>query len=133
MDKNAKNGKNSPFSLIMTYVTPLEIGLKWPQNCRKCTKCNINFINHHFISLFLKKIIICGQTMQKMAKMTNFHCFGPTLPPENGSLIAIESGKCIKCHTNQIIHNLTSFFHEDIIIYEQKIQKMAKMVNFHCF
>ena len=28
--------------------------------------------------------------MQKMAKMTNFHCFWPMLPPGNGLLMAIE-------------------------------------------
>ena len=33
---------------------------------------------------------------KKMAKMVNFHCFWPTLPPENGSLMAIESGKMHK-------------------------------------
>ena len=34
--------------------------------------------------------------MQKMAKIVNFHFFLPTLPPENGSLMAIESEKMYK-------------------------------------
>ena len=34
--------------------------------------------------------------MDKNAKIVNFHCFWPTLPPENGPLMAIESQKMYK-------------------------------------
>ncbi len=36
------------------------------------------------------------EKMQKIEKITNFHCFWPTLPPGNGPLMAIESWNMYK-------------------------------------
>ena len=70
---------------------------------------------------------------QKMAKMTNFHYFWPTLPPGNGPFMAIESWKMYKMPLKSDNPSLDMILPKKTTTYWQKMQKMAKITNFHCF
>ena len=89
-----KNGKKQPIFAYVDLRNPLKMGHYWPQNRRKCIKCNTNQIIHHFISLFLKEIIIHGQKWQKQPIFTYFDLRNPL---KMGHYWPSNHRKCIKC------------------------------------
>ena len=81
--------------------------------------------------------------MQIMAKMANFHLFIPTLPPENGFLMDIESWKKIKmsfksdnlsldmnpsCRNHNLWTTSKAKWSDPSVR-----QKKVKIFNYHCF